>query len=322
MHKEYPLVSIIITTYNRKGILKRAIESARNQRYPNTEIIVVDDNSDYDINSHIEEYVDGGSFRLLINEKNRGANWSRKRGIEEAAGEFIAFLDDDDYWEENKIRKQYEKFHSEGSKVGVVTTGRKYLNSDRGVYIPAEKFDQDNLIKNLLCRQNPIGGFSCVMVEKSAINRVGLPDTNLQKFQDLEWYIRLATSFDFRSVQEPLVLYDADPDRKRMTDIDIKEKDTAYDYIINKHSEIIHQYNWMFSRKVHGYYLYRKSENRFKSRQYQGAIYYGFRSIIKYPFLYNTYIIILVAAFGDKGLWLARKLKSTMMKIRTYMINR
>ena len=101
------LVSTVITTYKREpDIVHRAIKSVLNQSYKNIEIIIIDDNPTI------------GEFSNEIkNHGNKGAQISRNNGIANAKGEFIAFLDDDDTWEKEKIEKQIKCFKD---NIGIV----------------------------------------------------------------------------------------------------------------------------------------------------------------------------------------------------------
>lgn len=96
----FPLVSVIIPTYNRVNYLKEAIDSVFNQTYKNLEVIVVDDGSIGDENKNLCSCYDITYLKI----KNSGGPCKpRNEGIKIAKGDYIAFLDDDDIWESNKI---------------------------------------------------------------------------------------------------------------------------------------------------------------------------------------------------------------------------
>jgi len=106
MNKTNPLVSCIIPTKNRPDLVKRAIQSVFGQSYKNIEIIVVDDSTNDETQKTITPL--GGRIRYIKNEKSRGAQYSRNRGLNEARGDAIAFLDDDDIWLPEKTELQLE----------------------------------------------------------------------------------------------------------------------------------------------------------------------------------------------------------------------
>ena len=105
------LVSIIIPSFNRYNQLIHAIQSIKNQTYKNTEIIVVDDGSD-DINYN--EKIDGVTLINLAEKNSRKVlgypcgGYVRNIGLKIAKGEYIAFLDDDDYWLPQKLEVQVD----------------------------------------------------------------------------------------------------------------------------------------------------------------------------------------------------------------------
>ena len=110
----YPLVSIITPSYNASKYIKETIESVLNQTYQNWEMIIIDDCSDDNSRAIIEEYTKQDiRIRALYNEKNIGAAQSRNRGIELSTGEYIAFLDSDDLWLPDKLKKQIKLMQEE-----------------------------------------------------------------------------------------------------------------------------------------------------------------------------------------------------------------
>lgn len=106
-----PVVSVIITTYNRADLIGEAIQSVLNQTHQNFELIIVDDGSTDKTKAVVEAFADPRIEYIFM------ANWGgparpRNIGIKRAKGEFIAFLDADDYWKENKLEIQLKHFNS------------------------------------------------------------------------------------------------------------------------------------------------------------------------------------------------------------------
>lgn len=99
-----PLVTAIITTHNRNNLVGRAIESVLNQTYENLECIVVDDASVVSAEVVCKNYP--VEFIYIPKKESKGGNHARNVGIKAAKGEYVAFLDDDDYWLPTKIEKQ------------------------------------------------------------------------------------------------------------------------------------------------------------------------------------------------------------------------
>jgi len=100
-----PLVSVIVTTYNRASFLSETIDSILYQTYKNFELIVVDDGSTDNTEEAIKMYIDS-RLRYIKTNNWGGPAKPRNVGINKAKGEYIAFCDDDDIWEINKLEMQ------------------------------------------------------------------------------------------------------------------------------------------------------------------------------------------------------------------------
>lgn len=107
------LVSIIMPSYNTAKYIKDSIDSVIAQTYQNWELIIIDDCSTDNSVEIIDSYKDH-RIRLLINEKNSGAAISRNYGLREAKGRYIAFLDSDDIWVQEKLEKQVKFMQENG----------------------------------------------------------------------------------------------------------------------------------------------------------------------------------------------------------------
>lgn len=91
-----PLISIIIPYYNKKDTINRSVDSVLNQTHANWELIIIDDKSEAPLK--VNEDWNSPQIICLKNEYNLGPGLSRQRGLDLAKGEFICFLDSDDYW--------------------------------------------------------------------------------------------------------------------------------------------------------------------------------------------------------------------------------
>ena len=107
------LVSVIIPTFNVEKYIDRTIECVANQTFKNIEIIIVDDcSSDNTVNIVKEIMLKRDNIRLFIQPQNLGAAEARNRGLFEAKGQYVAFLDSDDLWEQRKIEMQIQDMKS------------------------------------------------------------------------------------------------------------------------------------------------------------------------------------------------------------------
>ena len=96
-----PLISIIIPVYNVEAYIAECIESVLNQSYRNLELILVDDGSQDNSAKICREYSLNDSRIKFLQKENGGASDARNLGLENAKGEYVTFLDSDDYWEGN-----------------------------------------------------------------------------------------------------------------------------------------------------------------------------------------------------------------------------
>ncbi|MCL5281677.1 MAG: glycosyltransferase family 2 protein [Planctomycetes bacterium] len=110
----YPLVSIIIPTFNRAGIVTRAIDSVLHQTYRPVHVIVVDDGSTDETPEVLKAY---GSAIVYVRQGNAGPAAARNRGIRESEGDLIAFLDSDDLWLTTKLERQVALLQDAGPAV-------------------------------------------------------------------------------------------------------------------------------------------------------------------------------------------------------------
>ena len=109
-----PLVSVVVATYRRRDSLKRALASLFRQTYDNLEIVLVDDNANPVWNRRVRRIAESGAAKsgcrvvYIQNEKNLGSAASRNAGIQAAKGRYVTFLDDDDVYLPDKIKRQLE----------------------------------------------------------------------------------------------------------------------------------------------------------------------------------------------------------------------
>lgn len=257
-------VSVVIPTYKRKAssVLK-AVESVQKQTYQNIEIIVVDDNGETQLSHEIffalKSFED---VKYIAHKENKGACWARNTGIKNSTGEYIAFLDDDDTWKEEKIEKQMNMFNS--NTIGLVYCGVNYFFEREGVFEYKKAIKSNNPCRDLLI-YNYIGTTSCGIVRKSAVVDVGMFDTNLRSGQDLDLWYRIAQKYDLEYVEECLVDYTvysqntitSNYNNRLKSNIYLKSK---YADVIVKDKELVTVYNLKIAKAY------------FKLRNYFAAI--------------------------------------------------
>lgn len=200
------MISAIVTTYKREPeMVKRAINSILAQTHKDFELIVVDDSpSDYNLRNDVKEMVNGVEYdriKYIQHKKNKGGCAARNTGIENAKGEYIAFLDDDDIWLPNKLEVQLGKFSD--LEVGLVYCNYNVINTktNKTVVTNNNYLSNGNIAEKLLIN-NTMGIFP--MVRKSCLESCGLFDTTLQSSQDLDMWLRILDKYKAEYANEVL----------------------------------------------------------------------------------------------------------------------
>ena len=174
-----PLVSVVIPTYKRTvEYISKAVESVLNQTYPNVEIVVIDDSTDaFEGRVNTENYfksLNAPNVVYLQNEKNLGGSLSRNRGIENAHGEYITFLDDDDEYKSEKIEKQL-RFMQENGYEMTFTDLEIYTPEGKMVdfreFSELESFDNEYLLRYHL--QKHLTGTPTFMYKAEKLREIG-----------------------------------------------------------------------------------------------------------------------------------------------------
>ena len=203
------LVSVIVTTYNRKELLKETIDSIVNQTYKNFELIVVDNFSNYDFLAHVE-YFDDDRIKAFQNQNNGVIAVNRNYGMKKAKGEYIAFCDDDDFWEQNKLEEQLKYFKND-NLIGV-GSNLKLINSESSI-IEERKKDENRLLG-----LNEIV-FESVPLSSLIIKNIGLlfdESTSFIAVEDFDLQINLVSQSKkpILCLSKPLTYYRVDSQNK------------------------------------------------------------------------------------------------------------
>ncbi|TKX44654.1 glycosyltransferase family 2 protein [Halorubrum sp. ARQ200] len=227
-------VSIVVPSYSRPNMLEEAIRSILSQTYEDFEVIVVDDGSPKPLKNVIDKISDK-RVRYYRLDKNKGANVARNAGIDKATGNYIAFLDDDDRWEQSKLEEQVTVLDN-NPNIGFAYTGQKFVD-ETGKVIKTKIPSQSGDVKKYLLRGGYIGGFSSIMLRENLISIAGKPDPELPILQDTEWWLRLSKKAHFTPIEKPLVIRRMG-DYQQIGDKYEQLRDVAYPKVYNKHKQM------------------------------------------------------------------------------------
>ena len=195
-------ISIVIPTFNRIGSLPRALDSALNQTYQPSEIIVVDNGSSDGTTKLLRERYP--SIRLLI-EKKLGVSAARNKGIKHSKFQWIALLDSDDAWDTTKLEKQKNALASSLDHFRLVHTDEIWIRNGNkfNQMKKHQKFGGDIFNNCLsLCCISP----SSVLINKNIFKEVGYFDESLPVCEDYDLWLKICSKEKILFINQKLTL--------------------------------------------------------------------------------------------------------------------
>ncbi|WP_175990102.1 glycosyltransferase family A protein [Bacillus sp. Marseille-Q1617] len=270
------MFSVIIPTHNRLDLLKRALSSLEKQTYKEFEVIVIDDGNT--LNKHDKEEV--LSFKLNIkilnNKESKGPSESRNLGVSNAKYEWVAFLDDDDEFVENKL---------DTIKKHITLKNPDLIHHDATIKMVHEKFNyktksfQSLNYQNDLFIKNIIGGTPVVVVKKEILKEAGGFSKDLEALEDYELWIKISKNTNniiYLSEELTLCNYYT---RKKSVSKNIENNKNALKKIYNKYEKEISNLNnsqrkkrkvWIYDMLAHKYLcLYQRASTLYYLKSFK-----------------------------------------------------
>ena len=220
-----PIISTVIPTRNRPLLVERAVKSAIAQTFQEIEVIVIIDGSDAATRAVLTE-IDDPRLKFIELPIPGGAAAARNAGVFEAAGEWIAFLDDDDEWLPEKIERQLEVAHK-SHYVFPVVASRVFARSSKGELIwprrlpnPSEPIEEYLFVRNSFFSGEGFIQTSTFLTKRELLINIPLGNS-LNKHQDWDWLLRVSAleGVGIEFVPEPLAIWYAETGRKRISNI-------------------------------------------------------------------------------------------------------
>ena len=194
-------ISVIIPTHNRAHLLPRALDSVLNQTKRAEEIVIVDDGSTDDTSDLIQSNY---PEVITLHQSNRGVSAARNRGIREASGEWLAFLDSDDEWLAHKLERQMAAL-GEHPETKVCHTDEIWIRCGRRVN-PMKKHAKHGgwIFRKCLalCCISP----SSVLIHRSVFSDVGQFDESLPACEDYDLWLRVTARYPVLYLPEKLLV--------------------------------------------------------------------------------------------------------------------
>lgn len=295
--REDPLVSVVLPTYGRPEFLRDAIASVDEQSYGPIEILVVDDHSPDPIEPLLDDVSLDSPRRLrcLRHEENRGASAARNTGLEAANGEYVAFLDDDDYWRPEKLERQVAAFERSSPDVGVVYTGQTFVVDGETSSVSRPTLDGD--VTTAMLSGAEMATFSAVMVRSEVFETVGGLDERFPCWQDREWLLRLSTAYEFAVVSDPLVVRRS-TDHEQLSDDFEAKRDVAYPLFLEEFRPLAAEYGPEYERRLVAAQSRELGKSAVRHGRTRDARRFLLRAIRYEPSHLSTYLYFLVALGG------------------------
>lgn len=208
------MISVVIPLYNKATSISSTLECVLNQTFSDWEVVVVDDGSTDD-SANIVNSMDNSRIRL-IRQSNAGVSAARNRGVAEARGEFVAFLDADDEWDKEYLATQYEltKKYPDCDVFAINYEFRDINGKKTSTIINKSPFNgEDGVLSNYFevasCSHPPLWT-SAVMVRKSTFQNIeGFP-LGIKSGEDLLTWARLACRYKIAYCKTPLAVFNVD----------------------------------------------------------------------------------------------------------------
>ncbi|MCW7493176.1 glycosyltransferase [Leptospira sp. 2 VSF19] len=256
-----PFVSVVIPTYNRAFEIKKAIQSVIAQDYNNWELVIVDNNSTDQTDSVIKEF-DEKRIRILKINNNGSIGKSRNLGIKNSKGDWIAFLDSDDWWYPTKLSDSLKEISDATDIIYHDLDIVESRDSDKKApSVIKGKVLNSPILRNLLVGGNVIAN-SSVMVRKSILEKIGYisEDMNINPSVDYNTWLKVASVTEkFKYLPKSLGAYLIHPGGESQRDMSVSIRyamDQFLETLSDKDRKIVERN----IRYVHARYLFKKEK--------------------------------------------------------------
>ena len=215
------LVSVIIPTYRRTDKLERAIESVLSQTYQDIELLLVNDNipnDEYSIQliKKVDKYKKDNRFHLLLQDKHINGAVARNFAIKQAVGEYVAFLDDDDWWEPSKIEKQVNALSQLDDSWGGTSCLITQYDANECVIGKTRKYQEGAIYKDVIFMTTDVAT-GTLLLRHDSLDKAGYFDEKLVRSQDIQLLTRFTYKYKLKLVLEHLHNADHSDSQNRLT---------------------------------------------------------------------------------------------------------
>ncbi|NSL52731.1 glycosyltransferase family 2 protein [Calidifontibacillus erzurumensis] len=224
-----PLISVIIPVYNRESKIHIALDSLINQTFQDFEVVIVDDGSVDRTAQVIEKYTNTDSRFKYIYQKNAGVSSARNKGIEKAKGNYISFLDSDDYYDSTFLEKMYSKISEKKADVCYCSF---YNVTAKGKSPSITVFKEGDILIDYILENVKINT-NCWLIKKKLLhlNDLHFP-TNVSWGEDVEFFSEvLSKTKNVCCVKEFLTYYVRKGDESNLSSFSLDKLDKDFSSI-------------------------------------------------------------------------------------------
>ncbi|WP_321371085.1 glycosyltransferase [uncultured Desulfuromusa sp.] len=282
-----PEVSVVVTCFNYGRFVAGCLSSIQTQTFQNFEVIVVDDGSTDNSEEQIVPFLKDKRFKY-IKQHNGGQANAKNRGIQETTGKYIAFLDADDLWENNKLEKQLDLFKN--PVVGVVYSLARLINESGEEqefnFLGEYTRPQSRKVSRWLILDNFVW-FSSAVVRRKCLDEFGCFDETLKMGIDWDLWLKISTKYEFDYVEEPLIAYRVGHSGQMSKNVETRQKcsDLIMERFLNNYPESVEKKT--ISEAYYNTYCNRG--NFFRNLDKQKSYKFYIKAIIMKPFKRNAY---------------------------------
>lgn len=197
-------VSVILPTFNRSKFLNKSIESVLGQTYKDLEVLVIDDGSTDDTKIIVEKYAGADNRVRYFFQENSGQGSARNMGLKNATGQFITFLDSDDFYLPTRLEQMVQLFknrHVDFCSSSVII--RENWCERKQVLKNWHNKDKDFFLKNVGLT---FAGMN-IFLTKNLADRIGFFETRIKHWEDVDFIVRAFDLGDFDYIDTPLLVY-------------------------------------------------------------------------------------------------------------------
>jgi glycosyltransferase involved in cell wall biosynthesis len=240
-----PLVSIIIPAYNAENYIPTTLGSVLDQSYQNWEVIIIDDGSKDKTAFVCEKFLSDKRIHYFF-QKNQGVAAARNLGITKSKGEYVAFLDADDFWLPENLSEKLALFEKQ-PEADWVFSDMYESDADLKNLIVAPKGTDINLFKTLLAWEGEVipGTSSNIILRRKCVSDLYF-DIKTSTAADLDFTIRLAYKYKGARLPKPLIIY-RQLNKSMSRNINVMEHDCMYIY--HKAAKLNLFHSFLFKQK-------------------------------------------------------------------------